>query len=149
MSQATSKSIIGSTPNNNDTLCFSLVMAWAWSWPLQASYAIGQACRFLQRGARARTWNRSDYLSNELPHQSTSKESPPTGSADEILWPRRKFNRKSWHVNAFHYNGPFWIYEFERNLIKRIIDRQFSAVNLALAGFPLTNALGENMPSRH
>ena len=26
---------------------------------------------------------------------------------------------------------------------------QFSAANLALAGFPLTNALGENLPSRH
>ena len=25
----------------------------------------------------------------------------------------------------------------------------FSAANLALAGFPLTNALGENLPSRH
>ena len=25
----------------------------------------------------------------------------------------------------------------------------FSAANLALAGFPLTNALGESMPSRH
>ena len=27
--------------------------------------------------------------------------------------------------------------------------QQFSAVNLALAGFPQTNALGENMPSRY
>ena len=26
---------------------------------------------------------------------------------------------------------------------------EFSAANLALAGFPLTNALGESMPSRH
>ena len=26
---------------------------------------------------------------------------------------------------------------------------QFSAVNLVLAGIPLTNALGESMPSRH
>ena len=25
----------------------------------------------------------------------------------------------------------------------------FSAANLALAGFPLSNALGENLPSRH
>ena len=25
----------------------------------------------------------------------------------------------------------------------------FSVANLALAGFPLTNALGESMPSRH
>ena len=25
----------------------------------------------------------------------------------------------------------------------------FSAANLALAGIPLTNALGENLPSRH
>ena len=25
----------------------------------------------------------------------------------------------------------------------------FSAANLALAGFPLTNSLGENLPSRH
>ena len=25
----------------------------------------------------------------------------------------------------------------------------FSAANLTLAGFPLTNALGESMPSRH
>ena len=29
-------------------------------------------------------------------------------------------------------------------------DKQlFSAANLALAGFPLSNALGENLPSRH
>ena len=28
-------------------------------------------------------------------------------------------------------------------------NRKFSAANLALAGFPLTNALGESMPSRH
>ena len=27
--------------------------------------------------------------------------------------------------------------------------RIFSTANLALAGFPLTNALGENLPSRH
>ena len=26
---------------------------------------------------------------------------------------------------------------------------QFSAANLSLAGFPLTNALGENLPSHH
>ena len=26
---------------------------------------------------------------------------------------------------------------------------EFSAANLALAGFPLTNALGENLPPRH
>ena len=26
---------------------------------------------------------------------------------------------------------------------------KFSAANLALAGFPLANALGESMPSRH
>ena len=28
-------------------------------------------------------------------------------------------------------------------------EKQFSATNLALAGFPLTNALGENLPSRN
>ena len=30
-----------------------------------------------------------------------------------------------------------------------IISDQFLAAKLALAGFPLTNALGESMPSRH
>ena len=29
------------------------------------------------------------------------------------------------------------------------VKREFSAANLALAGFPLTNSLGENLPSRH
>ena len=31
----------------------------------------------------------------------------------------------------------------------REINSLFSAVNLALVGFPLTNALGENMPSHY
>ena len=30
-----------------------------------------------------------------------------------------------------------------------LVHPQFSAANLALAGFPLTNAVGESMPSRH
>ena len=30
-----------------------------------------------------------------------------------------------------------------------LFQSQFSAANLALAGFPLTNALSENMPTRH
>ena len=33
--------------------------------------------------------------------------------------------------------------------VTRIIQLVFSAANLALAGFPLTNSLGENLPSRH
>ena len=33
------------------------------------------------------------------------------------------------------------------DICKHLFD--FSAANLALAGFPLTNALGENLPSRH
>ena len=34
----------------------------------------------------------------------------------------------------------------DRNLVQV---EEFSAANLALAGFPLTNALGENLPPRH
>ena len=34
---------------------------------------------------------------------------------------------------------------FHNNIVLEI----FSAANLALVGFPLTNALGENLPSRH
>ena len=45
-------------------------------------------------------------------------------------------------------------YQEEKNIyfsmaIKEIFSLQFLAANLALAGFPLTNALGESMPSRH
>ena len=34
-------------------------------------------------------------------------------------------------------------------VINRVGSSEFSAANLVLAGFPLTNALGESMPSRH
>ena len=39
-------------------------------------------------------------------------------------------------------------FTYSRNLYNDLRHTLFSAANLALAGFPLTKTLGENLPSR-
>ena len=41
------------------------------------------------------------------------------------------------------------LFELQRDLENYQIAMLFSVANLVLAGIPLTNALGENLPSRH
>ena len=60
-----------------------------------------------------------------------------------------KFDESKWN--------PYWVNMLMNSsgtkymyvLIEHEDVGQFSAANLALAGFPLTNPLGESMPSRH
>ena len=56
-----------------------------------------------------------------------------------------------WHqaITWTNIDENLWYSPVSNSPAQWMTKRLFSAANLALAGFPLTNALGESMPSRH
>ena len=61
-----------------------------------------------------------------------------------------QFRNWNWNWSQFRFQFRNWPQPwFALDLLERVGVLRFSAANLALTGFPLTDALGENMPSRY
>ena len=62
---------------------------------------------------------------------------------------QRASNAETAYIWWSHHGTPLVLCKWQAIIYTNTHCHQFSAANLALAGFPLTNALGENLPSRY